>query len=131
MQENPQDLSYTKEHEWVRQASDGTAVVGITFFAQEQLGDIVYLDLPAVGSSVTQSEKMGEVESVKSVSDVFSPVSGEVLEANQVAMDNPEVVNQDPYNRGWLIKVRLRDPGELLNLLSADRYEQHVTAQKH
>ena len=131
MSENPQDLGYTKEHEWVRQAPDGTALVGITAFAQEQLGDVVYLDLPTVGSSVTQSAKMGEVESVKSVSDLFSPISGEVLEVNQEAVDHPEVVNQDPYTQGWLIKVRMADPGELQNLLSADRYEQHVAAQEH
>lgn len=127
----PGDLRYTKEHEWVRTDSETTGFVGITDFAQDQLGDIVYMSLPEIGSIVTQSEKMGEVESVKSVSDVFSPVSGEVLEVNQNAIDTPEVVNESPYEKGWLIKVRLADPVELTSLLSPEEYGRHLIAEEH
>ncbi|MDP3768816.1 MAG: glycine cleavage system protein GcvH [Dehalococcoidia bacterium] len=122
----PADLRYTKEHEWVR--DDGG--VGITDYAQDQLGDIVYLDLPAAGTSLSQLEKMGEIESVKAVSDLFSPVSGEVLEVNQEAVDNPELVNSEPYGRGWLIKVRLGEPSELNSLLSPKAYEELVASEQ-
>ena len=127
----PGDLKYTKEHEWVRTDSENIGIVGITDFAQDQLGDIVYISLPEIGSIVTQSKKMGEVESVKSVSDVFSPVSGEVLEVNQDAIDTPEVVNESPYEQGWLIKVRLADPEALSSLLSPDEYDRHLIAEEH
>ena len=127
----PGDLRYTKEHEWVRTDSETTGFVGITDFAQDQLGDIVYISLPEIGSIVTHSEKMGEVESVKSVSDVFSPVSGEVLEVNQNAIDSPEVVNESPYEKGRLIKVRLADPVELTSLLSPEEYGRHLIAEEH
>jgi len=127
----PGDLKYTKEHEWVRTDSENIGIVGITDFAQDQLGDIVYISLPEIGSIVTQSNKMGEVESVKSVSDVFSPVSGEILEINQDAINTPEVVNQSPYEQGWLIKVRLADPEELSSLLSPDEYDRHLIAEEH
>ena len=127
----PGDLRYTKEHEWVRTDSENIGIVGITDFAQDQLGDIVYISLPEIGSIVTQSKKMGEVESVKSVSDVFSPVSGEILEINQDAINTPEVVNESPYEQGWLIKVRLADPEELSSLLSPDEYDRHLIAEEH
>ena len=123
--ETPTDLQYSKEHEWVR-VEDGVGTLGITDYAQDQLGDIVYLDLPAVGASVAQFEKLGEIESVKAVSDLFSPVAGEVVEVNQEAVDTPELVNSEPYGRGWLIKVRLSDAGGLDDLLSADAYHDHV-----
>ena len=121
----PSDLRYSKEHEWVRAEGD-TATVGITDYAQDQLGDIVYLDLPAAGASVTQLEKLGEIESVKAVSDLYSPVSGEVVEVNQEAIDSPELVNNDAYGRGWLIKVRMSDASELDKLLTAQAYEELV-----
>ncbi len=121
----PADLRYSKEHEWVR-VEDGAATVGITDYAQDQLGDIVYLDLPAVGASVVQFEKLGEIESVKAVSDLFAPVGGEVVEVNQEPVDTPELVNSEPYGRGWLIKVRLSDVGELDELLSAGAYDEII-----
>jgi len=121
----PADLRYSKEHEWVRAEGD-TATVGITDYAQDQLGDIVYLDLPAARANVTQLEKLGEIESVKAVSDLYSPVSGEVVEVNQEAIDSPELVNNDAYGRGWLIKVRMSDASELDKLLTAQAYEELV-----
>lgn len=127
--EAPADLRYSKEHEWVRAEGD-IATVGITDYAQDQLGDIVYLDLPAVGAAVAQFEKMGEIESVKAVSDLFSPVSGEVVETNQEAVDAPELVNQEPYGRGWLLKVRLRDAAEVEALLSPEAYQELIAAEE-
>src|SRR3972149_4025635 len=124
----PADLRYSKEHEWVRLDGD-TGAVGVTDYAQDQLGDIVYLDLPAAGASGTQPGKEGEIESVKAVSDLFSPVSGEVVEVNQEAIDSPELVNSDPYGRGWLIKVRLSDAGQLDTLLAADAYDELITRE--
>ena len=131
MSDLPQELRYSEEHEWVRTSDDGTALIGITDFAQGQLGDIVYLSLPKAQSAVTQFGRMGEVESVKSVSDLISPVSGEVLEVNQDAMDHPERINDDPYGQGWLIKVRLGSADELEKLLSPAQYEQFLAAQDH
>ncbi len=122
----PPDLMYTKEHEWVRVEGD-VGTVGISDYAQDQLGDIVYLDLPAAGASVAQYGKMGEIESVKAVSDLYSPVSGEIVEANREAVDTPELVNSEPYGRGWLIKVRIGNPGELQALLDAAAYDAHIT----
>ena len=126
--ETPTELQYSKEHEWVR-VEDGVGALGITDYAQDQLGDIVYLDLPAVGASIAQFEKLGEIESVKAVSDLFSPVNGEVVEVNQEAVDTPELVNSEPYGRGWLIKVRLSDASELDGLLSAEAYEHWIASQ--
>ena len=131
MSDLPQDLLYSEEHEWVRTNDDGTALIGITDFAQDQLGDIVYLSLPKAQSAVTQFGRIGEVESVKSVSDLFSPVSGEVVEVNQEALDHPERINEDPYGQGWLFKVRLGSADELEKLLSAAQYEQFLAAQDH
>ena len=124
----PPDLHYSTEHEWAR-VEAGIAAVGITDYAQDQLGDVVYLDLPAVGAAAVQNEKIGEIESVKAVSDLFAPVSGEVVEVNQEAVDAPELVNDQPYARGWLIKVRLRDAGELDSLLSAKAYEALIAQE--
>jgi len=121
----PSDLRYTKEHEWVRVEGD-TGTIGITDYAQDQLGDVVYLDLPAAGASVSQHEKMGEIESVKAVSDLYSPVSGEITEVNQEAVDSPELVNNDAYGRGWMIKVRLANPSDVDALMPADEYEAFV-----
>lgn len=125
----PTNLRYTKDHEWLR-AEDDIGTMGITDYAQDQLGDIVYLDLPAAGASLAQPEKMGEIESVKAVSDLFSPITGEVLEVNQEAVDAPELVNEEPYGRGWLIKVRLSDASELDSLLSPEAYEELLAAKE-
>jgi len=122
---SPTDRRYTKEHEWVR-VQDGLGTVGITDYAQDQLGDIVYVDLPSVGAQVKQLEKLGEIESVKAVSDLYSPVSGEVVEVNQGVNDRPELVNQSPYEDGWLVRVRLADPAELDNLLTAAQYDELI-----
>ncbi|MFI5609371.1 glycine cleavage system protein GcvH [Amycolatopsis sp. NPDC051903] len=115
----PQNLSYTKEHEWLS-VTDGVATVGITAFAAESLGDIVFVQLPAVGGTVTAGEVFGEVESTKSVSELYSPVSGEVVEVNEATSDTPEVINSDPYTEGWLLKVRLT--GDVPELLDAAAY---------
>ena len=122
---SPSDRRYTKEHEWVR-VEDNMGTVGITDYAQDQLGDIVYVDLPSVGTQVKQLEKLGEIESVKAVSDLYSPVSGEVVEVNQGVNDRPELVNQSPYDEGWLVRVRLADPAELDNLLTAKQYDELI-----
>jgi glycine cleavage system H protein len=122
---SPTDRRYTKEHEWVRLEND-LGTVGITDYAQDQLGDIVYLDLPSVGTQVKQLDKLGEIESVKAVSDLYSPVSGEVVEVNQEVTDRPELVNQSPYEDGWLVRVRLSDPAEVGNLLTAAQYDELI-----
>ena len=125
---NPDDRKYTKEHEWVKiqDATSNLAVVGITQYAQDQLGDVVYIDMPDIGSNIVHMEKMGEIESVKAVSDLFSPVSGEVTKVNGELLDHPELVNEDPYNEGWILQVILSDPQELEVLISAGEYESFV-----
>ncbi len=123
----PAELRYSREHEWVR-VEDGAAVVGITDFAQDQLGDVVFVSLPAVGSKVAALEKMGEIESVKSVSELYSPVSGTVVEINQAAVDSPETINRDAYGEGWLLRVAM-DGGLPDGLLSADEYRAVVGAE--
>jgi glycine cleavage system H protein len=125
----PPELRYAKDHEWVRVDGD-IATLGITDHAQEQLGDLVYLDLPAVGTAVRQSEKLGEIESVKAVSDVFAPVSGKVTELNEEAVKSPELVNQDPYGRGWLLRLSLSDASEVDKLLTAAQYEELVAQER-
>ncbi len=122
---SPTDCRYTKEHEWVR-VEDDLGTVGITDYAQDQLGDIVYLDLPSPGTQVKQLEKLGEIESVKAVSDLYSPVSGEVTEVNQEVIDRPELVNQSPYEEGWLVRVRLADTVEVDDLLAAEQYDELI-----
>ncbi|MGP3688597.1 glycine cleavage system protein GcvH [Streptomyces sp. IBSNAI002] len=117
---NPQQLRYSKEHEWLSDAEGGVATVGITEFAANALGDVVYAQLPAVGDTVTAGETCGELESTKSVSDLYSPVSGEVVESNQDVVDNPALVNTDPFEGGWLFKVRVTEDQD--DLLSADEY---------
>lgn len=119
--ELPEDLRYTADHEWVR-VEDGRARVGITDYAQDALGDVVYLDLPAVGTAVTANEKVSEVESTKSVSDIFAPISGTVVEVNAELEANPQSVNEDPYGAGWICVIEPADQGELEGLLSADAY---------
>ncbi|WP_330173494.1 glycine cleavage system protein GcvH [Streptomyces sp. NBC_01498] len=119
---NPQQLRYSKEHEWLSTAEDGVSTVGITEFAATALGDVVYAQLPAVGDTVTAGETCGELESTKSVSDLYSPVSGEVTEANQDVVDDPSLVNSAPFEGGWLFKVRVTE--EPKDLLSADEYTE-------
>ncbi|MGW2783958.1 glycine cleavage system protein GcvH [Streptomyces populi] len=117
---NPQQLRYSKEHEWLSDAEGGVRTVGITEFAANALGDVVYAQLPAVGDTVTAGEACGELESTKSVSDLYSPVNGEVVEANQDVVDDPALVNSAPFEGGWLFKVRVTDEPE--DLMSADEY---------
>ena len=120
---NPPDRKYSKDHEWVLLEGSSKGTVGITEFAQDHLGDVVYLDLPKVGTRLAQFDKLGEVESVKAVSDIFSPVSGEIIEVNEMLTGTPEVVNDDPYGQGWLVQVAISDPSELDILLTAEQYE--------
>ena len=125
---SPNDRSYTEEHEWiiVEDAYSRRALVGITDYAQDQLGDIVYFELPKVGDRITHLGKMGEVESVKAVSDLFSPVSGEVIEVNGALVDQPELTNTDPFGAGWLLRVTMSDPSELDSLMSAEDYDAYI-----
>jgi len=121
----PSDLKYHKEHEWVRVEGD-VAVIGISHFAQDQLGEVVYVDLPSEGDEVTADETFGEIESVKSVSELYSPVTGEIVEVNSALDDAPETVNEDPYGEGWMIKVKMADSSEIDVLLSAEDYEAFI-----
>ncbi len=123
----PADLRYTKDHEWVRVAGD-TATVGITAFAAEQLGDIVFVELPDVGRKLDQFAAFGVVESVKAVSDLFAPLGGEVIETNGALAGKPELVNEDPYDAGWMIKLRLADASQVDDLLDAAAYDKIVKA---
>jgi glycine cleavage system H protein len=122
---DPEDRKYTEEHEWVRMDGD-LATVGITRYAQDQLGDIVYVELPKVGSTLKQAQAFGVVESVKTASDLYSPLSGEVVETNQAVVDQPELVNQEPYESGWMMKVRPSNASELDGLMDAGQYGKHV-----
>jgi glycine cleavage system H protein len=124
--EFPDDVRYTKEHEWVRDEGSGRVRVGITDYAQDALGDVVYVDVPEVGTAVTAAQPFSEVESTKSVSDVFSPVTGTVIERNQLLEDKPELVNEAPYGDGWLVVLEAADVGELGDLMDAGAYQQFV-----
>ena len=124
----PDDLKYHPEHDWARIEGD-EATLGITWFAQDALGELVHYEPPAVGDAVAKDESYGEVESVKAVSDLVSPLSGDVLEANQKAVDEPETVNEDPYGAGWLIRIRMSDPSEADSLMDAAAYREHVAEQ--
>jgi glycine cleavage system H protein len=121
----PDDLLYHSEHDWVRLDGD-TATFGITWFAQDALGEVVFFDPPEVGSTVTKDESYAEVESVKAVSDVIAPMSGEIVEVNTALGDNPEAINDDPYGAGWMVRVRLSDPSERDALLDASSYEKSL-----
>jgi glycine cleavage system H protein len=118
----PEDLLYHAEHDWARIEDDGTATLGITWYAQDSLGEVVFFDLPEVGTAVKKDEPYAEVESVKAVSDVIAPLSGEIVEVNDALSDGPQAINDDPYGAGWLIKVRLADPGEREGLMDASAY---------
>lgn len=126
----PADLRYTKEHEWAR-IEGNRARVGITAYAQEQLGDVVFVELPKVGAKVTQMQPFGVVESVKAVSDLFAPLTGEVVEVNDELVKKPELVNQDPYGQAWMIVIALANPGEASALLTAPQYEEFLAAGGH
>lgn len=125
---SPAELKYTKEHEWVRFDGD-TGTIGITDYAQDQLGDIVLVDLPETGTRVSYMEKFGEIESVKAVSELFAPITGEVIEINPALAESPELVNDEPYDRGWMLRVRLNDVSEVENLLSAGQYDEYLATE--
>ena len=127
-QSYPDDLKYHREHDWARIDGD-EAVLGITWYAQDSLGELVHFEPPEQGQQVQRDASYGEVESVKAVSDVISPLSGEVLEVNRKVVDEPETVNDDPYGEGWLIRIRMSDPGEVDALMDADAYRAHVAEQ--
>jgi len=122
----PQELRYTKEHEWVREEGGGRIRVGITDYAQDALGDVVYVDVPEVGTAVTAMQPFSEVESTKSVSDVFSPVTGTIVERNPLLDERPELVNESPYGEGWLVVLGMSDPSELDSLMDAAAYQAHL-----
>lgn len=124
---NPRDFKYTKEHEWLSLESENRGKVGITAYAQEMLGDIVFLSLPSPGTDVKQFAKMGEIESVKAVSDLFSPVSGKVIAINQEATSDPKLVNDDPYGKGWLLRVELSKKEELASLMDSNSYDKLIS----
>jgi len=127
--EFPDGLKYSKEHEWVL-VEDKVAIIGITEFAQHELGDVVYVELPEIGEKVVKDDPFGAVESVKAVSDVFAPVSGAVVEVNDVLPENPETINDDPYGDGWMIKVEMTDMDDLKDLMNAEEYAEYIEQQK-
>jgi glycine cleavage system H protein len=126
----PAELKYTREHEWARRDGDRVRI-GITAYAAEQLGDVVFVELPGVGTRVTSHQSFGVVESVKSVSDLFAPITGEVVEVNVELKNNPALVNRDPYGEGWMIVVRPASPAEWDGLMTAQQYEQHIAEAAH
>ncbi|MHB0755239.1 glycine cleavage system protein GcvH [Polaribacter sp. M15] len=122
----PSELKYTKDHEWIK-IEDSIAIVGITDFAQGELGDIVYVDVDTLDDTVEEGEVFGSVEAVKTVSDLFMPLTGEVIEFNEGLEDEPELVNSDPYNKGWMIKIQISDSSQIENLLDAEAYKDLIT----
>ena len=127
----PDELKYSKEHEWVRIGGGNDALVGITKFAADELGDVVFLDLPEANTVLKQFEKFGEIESVKAVSEIYSPISGNVLEINEQAINNPQLVNESPYDKGWLVKIDMNDLSELETLMNSREYEAFVANEGH
>ena len=127
----PKDLKYTKSHEWVKPNADGSVTVGITHHAQDLMGDMVFVDLPTAGTQVTSGKECGVVESVKAASDVYAPVSGEIVEANAALSDSPETVNKDPYGSGWMFRLKPVNQAEVDALLDAKAYEALVASEKH
>lgn len=125
----PNELSYVASHEWIRDEGDGTVTIGITDHAQDLLGDVVFVELPEVGDQVSAGDDIGVVESVKAASDVYAPLTGEVVAVNEDLEDAPELVNSDPYGDGWFIRLRLTDAEELTDLLDADGYAEHCEAE--
>lgn len=128
MSEIPNDLKYTREHEWVRVDDDATVTVGITDHAQAQLGDLVFVEVPEVGTSFGAGDAAAVVESVKAASDVYAPVAGEVVEANEALSDNPELINNDPFGEGWIFQLKIENPDALEELLTPDDYEDYAEA---
>ena len=126
MSEIPKDLRFSESHEWVRHEEDGVVKVGITDHAQEQLGDLVFVELPEEGATVGQGDACAVIESVKAASDIYTPVSGEVIAVNQAVFDTPEIINNDPYGDGWLFSVRLEDADEVDTLMEPDGYAEHI-----
>tara|TARA_Y100000588_G_C14278722_1_gene935823 strand:- start:8865 stop:9254 length:390 start_codon:yes stop_codon:yes gene_type:complete len=124
----PENYKYTREHEWVNNQKE-VAVIGITHHAQDQLGDVVFVELPEVGDSLHAEVSLGTVESVKAVSDIYAPVSGEVIEINELLIDTPEVLNQNPHDKGWLVKIRMSDKNELQGLMTAEEYTGYIAAE--
>jgi glycine cleavage system H protein len=124
----PENYRYTKEHEWAS-VQEGAAIIGITYHAQHELGDIVYVDLPKVGTQVEQGKSLGSVESVKAVSDIYSPVTGEVIEVNETLATAPEKLNDDPHGEAWLVKVKLSSPEQMKSLLTSSQYQEYVGAE--
>ena len=122
----PAELKYTREHEWIKDNGDGTATVGITDFAQSELGDIVFVELEDEGFEFSQDDAFGTVEAVKTVSELFAPVDGEVVEINKELEDEPEAVNTDPYGRGWMVRIKISDPDQLNALMSAEEYQEII-----
>ena len=120
----PENLKYTKDHEWIRHESDGTCLVGITDHAQDSLGDVTFVELPAIGESFEEGATFGVVESVKAASDLYFPLSGEISEVNEILVDSPEKVNEDPYGDGWMVRIRPTDSSETEGLLSPDQYKE-------
>ena len=131
MSKTPKELKYTKSHEWVRPEKDGTVTVGITDHAQELMGDLVYVELPPQGAKIATGKECAVVESVKAASDVYAPVSGEVVAVNSALADAPETANKDPYGAGWMFRLKPANPGELNSLLDAAAYEALVASEKH
>lgn len=125
MSANVKDLKFTKEHEWVKTEGE-IAIIGISEYAQKELGDVVYVELPAVGDSIEKGDACANIESVKAVSDIYSPVTGEIVEVNELLGDKPETINKDPYGDGWVFKLRMDDSGELDNLMNAAAYEEYL-----
>lgn len=123
----PADLKYTREHEWIRDNGDGTATVGVTDFAQSELGDVVFVEFSDVDTEVSKDESFGTIEAVKTVSDLFAPISGKILELNESLADEPEVVNVDPYDKGWMIKMSIKDAGELDDLMDVEAYQKIIS----
>lgn len=123
---NPADLKYTREHEWIRDNGDGTATIGVTDFAQGELGDIVFVELEQPGFAFEDNEEFGTIEAVKTVSELFAPVSGEIIEVNEKLEEEPELVNDDPYGDGWMVKIKLDDASALDDLMTAEDYEEII-----
>jgi len=123
---NPKELKYSKDHEWVKTEGNDSALIGITEFATDSLGDVVFIELPDIGTKMTQFEKIGEIESVKAVSDIFTPISGKIIEQNNELINNPELINNSPFEDGWMFKVENINTDELDNLMNSDEYDQLI-----
>lgn len=122
----PQDIRYARSHEWIRVNSDGTGTVGITDYAQSELGDVVFVDAPNPGKTLDTGDVLGTIEAVKTVSDLYAPVGGEIVAVNGTIIDNPEIINKDPYGDGWIVKIQLTDPSQLDGMMDAAQYQEMI-----